>query len=371
MSRVAFHLRPEAADFDPYVPGLSVDEVRERFGLSTVIKMASNENPLGISPLALAAVREHAGYSFRYAREGNPDIVAALAGHYGLPEDRFVPGNGSDEIIDLLLRVFPVPGLHNVVASRASFSMYRVLSRLCGVEFRAVPRRDDFSPDLPGLAAAADDETALLFVTAPDNPSGFCPPRADLESLAGSLPPSCILVLDEAYVDFCPEPGAQSFVPLLNDFDNVVVLRTFSKAYGLAGLRLGYGVMSPAQASVLHAVHMPFSVNTAAEAAGIAALRDRNFYEETRRVVAEGRARLSDELSSLGFIVYPSMANFLMFRPGAAHTKSAADIFEQLLARGVIIRRLKSYGLEDHLRVSVGTAEENRRFIGLVKEICA
>jgi histidinol-phosphate aminotransferase len=248
--------------------------------------------------------------------------------------------------------------------------MYRILSRLCGTEFRTVPLNGDFSFDLTGLAAAADDRTALLFITVPDNPSGYCPPRADIEALAGSLPASCLLVVDEAYIDFCPDPGAQSFVPLLKDFDNVVVLRTFSKAYGLAGLRLGCGIMPPALAAALRAAHMPFSVNILAEAAGIAALGDRLFYEETRRVVAEGRARLSRDLSALGFVVYPSQANFLMFRPGASHARSAADLFGQLLARGVIIRRLKSYGLEDHLRVSVGTAEENGQFIRCVGEIC-
>ncbi|MDR2668712.1 MAG: aminotransferase class I/II-fold pyridoxal phosphate-dependent enzyme, partial [Desulfovibrio sp.] len=303
MNSIVFHIRPEAAGFDPYVPGLSVAGVRERFGLETIIKMASNENPLGISPAALEAVRRCAGLGFRYPREGNPELVAALAAHHSLPEERFVPGNGSDEVIDLLLRVCPVPGRHNVVASRPSFSMYRVLSRLCGVEFRRVPLKEDFSFDLPGLAAAADDDTALLFLTVPDNPSGACPSRADVEALARRLPPSCLLVLDEAYIDFCLDPEAQSFLPLLNAHGNVAVLRTFSKTYGLAGLRLGYGILPPALAAVLRAVHMPFSVNIAAEAAGIAALGDGEFYEETRRVVAEGRALLYGELSALGFVV--------------------------------------------------------------------
>ncbi|MDR2123497.1 MAG: histidinol-phosphate transaminase [Desulfovibrio sp.] len=370
MNRTAFHLRPEAADFDPYVPGLSVAGVRERFGLSTVIKMAGNENPLGISPAALEAVRRNAGLGFRYPREGNPDLVAALAAHYSLPEQRFVPGNGSDEIIDLLLRVCPVPGRHNVVASRSSFSMYRVLSRLCGVEFRSVPRREDFSFDIPGLAAAADDRTALLFLTMPDNPSGACPERAEVEALARRLPPSCLLVLDEAYIDFCVDPEAQSFLRLLDEFGNVAVLRTFSKIYGLAGLRLGCGILPPALAAVLRSVHMPFSVNTAAEAAGIAALGDRAFYGETRRVVAEGRTLLHKELSALGFVVYPSQANFLMFRPGTEHSLNAAEIFEGLLARGVIIRRLASYGLEEYLRVSVGTERENKEFIRYIRELC-
>jgi histidinol-phosphate aminotransferase len=370
MRGIAFHLRPEAAGFDPYVPGLSVAEVRERFGLSAVIKMASNENPLGISPAALEAVRRNAGLGFRYPREGNPDLVAALAAHYALPEERFVPGNGSDEIIDLLLRVCAEPGRHNVVAPCSSFSMYRVLSRLCGVEFRSVPRREDFSVDLRALAAAADENTALLFLTVPDNPSGACPPRAEAETLARRLPPTCLLVLDEAYIDFCADPEAQSFLRLLDDFGNVAVLRTFSKIYGLAGLRLGCGILPPELAAVLRAVHMPFSVNTAAEAAGIAALGDRTFYGETRRVVAEGRALLHKELTAMGFVVYPSQANFLMFRPGTEHSLDAAEVFEGLLARGVIIRRLASYGLAGYLRVSIGTARENREFIRLIRELC-
>ena len=368
MTPPAYPVRPEVLAFDPYVSGLAIDEIRARFGLESVIKMASNENPLGCSPLVQKAIRDNAASAFRYPQSGNPRLVAALAEHHGLPAGRIIPGNGSDEVIDLLIRVCPTPGAHNVVAAKPSFSMYRIQSRLCGVEFREVPLRGDFSFDWQGLRAAVDANTALVFITTPDNPSGYCPPAAEVEAFARSLPSSCLLVLDEAYMDFCRDESAFSLLPRLDEFPNLVILRTFSKSFGLAGIRLGYGIMPEFLADRLRAVHMPFSVNLLAEAAGMAALADKVFYAETLRATREGRAFLAGELAALGCRVYPSEANFLMFQLPDACGKDARRVFEDLLSKGLIIRPLNSYGLPGHLRVSVGSAEENRRFITLLRE---
>lgn len=362
-------IRPEVLELDPYSPGLSIAEIMERHGLETVVKMASNENPLGVSPVVLKLLREKAPFAFRYARAGNPELTAAIAGHHGLDPDRIVAGNGSDEIIDLLLRVCPTPGRHNVTACKPSFSMYRIQSRLCGLEFRAVPLKADFSFDWQGLLAAVDENTAMVFITTPDNPSGWCPPVAEVAAFAGALPAGCLLVVDEAYMDFCEDQRAHSLLPQLDSFPNLAILRTFSKAYGLAGIRLGYGVLPLDVARAMRRAHMPFSVNILAEAAGMAALQDTVFYRATLETVNEGRAVLRQGLEALGCAVLPSWANFLMFRPPVSSTLSAERIFADLLRRGLIIRPLGAYDLPDYLRVSVGSPAENRFFLDCLKDL--
>ncbi|MBG0776898.1 MAG: histidinol-phosphate transaminase [Desulfovibrionaceae bacterium] len=366
-------LKPEVRDFSPYVAGMSIDEIRERYGLAQVVKMASNENPLGTSPLVQRAICEHAGLAFRYAQSGNPRLVRAIAEHLGVESARVVVGNGSDEIIDLLIRVLARPGVDNVIAFKPSFSMYGLQSRLCGVEFRATPLNADFTFPWDAFVAQADAHTALAFVTTPDNPSGFTPPAAELEALAARLPQGCLLVVDEAYMDFVADQAAHSLLGRLASFPNVAVLRTFSKLYGLAGLRLGYGVLPEWLADYMWRTRPPFSVNVLAEAAGLAALEDQVFRDETVRAVAEGRQYLAHALRNLGCEVLPSQSNFLMFRPVAALDGgvpvSARVLFERLLERGVIIRPLKSYGLEEWVRVSVGNERENALFIELTREI--
>ncbi len=371
MTPPSYPVRPEVQAFEPYSPGLSIDEIRARFGLDRVVKMASNENPLGASPLVQQRIAARAGLAFRYAQTGNPRLVAALAAFHGMDPGHFVPGNGSDEIIDLLVRICPTPGRHNVVASKPSFSMYGLQSRLCGVEFRQVPLREDFSFDWQSLLAAVDTQTALVFITTPDNPSGYCPPVSDVEAFARALPPSCLLVVDEAYMDFCGDEAAHSLLPRFTEFSNLVILRTFSKSFGLAGLRLGYGILPLPLAAHMRNVHPPFSVNILAEEAGLAALEDTVFRQETLAAVAEGRAFIKQALEALGCRVFPSQANFLMFQLPAASSRTAKEVFEALLARGVIIRPLSSYGMPRHLRVSMGSADENHLFVTLLREVLA
>jgi histidinol-phosphate aminotransferase len=315
-----------------------------------------------------AALERHAARAFRYPQGGNPRLVAALAGRHGLDAARVVVGNGSDELIDLLVRVRAVPGRHNVVTFRPCFSIYALQTRLCGVELRQARLKEDFSFDYEALLGLVDAETALVFVTTPDNPSGHCPPAADLAKLARALPEACLLVLDEAYMDFAEDESVHSLLPELDGFPNVAVLRTFSKSFGLAGLRLGYALLPPRLAEYLWRVRLPFSVNILAEEAGLAALRDVVFREESLRVVRNGRETLSQGLRGLGCRVWPSQANFVMFRPPAG-SPLARDLFERLLRMGIIIRPLTSYGLPDLLRVSVGTEEENLRFLDACNEL--
>ena len=358
-------VRKEVRDCVPYSPGLSIEEIKERYGLTRVVKLASNENPLGASPLVRRVLARKADMVFRYPRAGNPALVAALAAACDVPPECVVASNGSDEIIDLLVRVTCRPGTDNVVAFTPCFSTYVQQTLLESVELRQPKLKEDFTFDLPALAAAADENTALVFLTNPDNPSGHAVGSDAVVALARSLPPKALLVVDEAYVDFADPVADYSMLARWGECDNIVVLRTFSKLYGLAGLRLGFGVMPAWLADYLLRVRLPFSVNLLAEAAGMAVLEDTAFIQATRGTVLRGRAFLAEALTALGCFVYPSQANFLMFRPPLA----ALDVFEALLARGIIVRALKSYGLPDLLRVSIGNDEENTLFLTAFKDV--
>ncbi len=358
-------------ELDAYVPGLSIAEIQQKYGLSQVIKMASNENPLGASPLAQEAARRHASSLFRYPQGGNPRLVRALADLHAVDPRRVVVGNGSDEIIDLLIRMLAEAGKHSLVCFEPCFSIYPIQGRISGVEVRRCPLKKDFSFDFDALLRLVDQSTRLVFVTTPDNPSGYCPPREAVADLAGRLAavaPDCLLVVDEAYMDFAGDEAGASLLASGALPDNAAFLRTFSKSWGLAGLRLGYGVLPTALAEYFWRARLPFSVNILAEEAGLAALADTVFRQATLDAVRQGRAALRDGLTALGCTVWPSAANFLLFRlpPDAG---PARDCFEALLRRGIIIRPLNSYNLPEHLRVSVGDAGENAAFLAAMREI--
>ena len=247
--------------------------------------------------------------------------------------------------------------------------MVQVSIIVTGIGLRRLPLREDFSQDLDGLAALADDSTRLVFVTAPDNPSGYCPPRREVARLAARLAetaPQALLVVDEAYMDFAEDEGASSLLSAGPLPDNVAVLRTFSKSWGLAGLRLGYGILPAAIADGFWRARLPFSVSVLAEEAALAALGDQAFRTATLETVRKGRRTLAEGLRRLGCRVWPSEANFLMFR--LPEGQDARACFEGLLRRGIIIRPLTGYGLPDHLRVSVGTDEENAAFLRALEE---
>ena len=342
--------------------------IREKYGIERVIKLASNENPLGTSPLVQHTLETHVGLAFRYPQAGNPRLVKAIAAHHGVSPSRVIVGDGSDEVIDLLFRICVEPGVNNAVAFMPCFGIYTTQAALCGVELRQTPVNADFSFPWDNLLKLVDDKTSLVFVTTPDNPSGYTPPVAELETLAKALPDTCLLVLDEAYMDFTDDEADYSLAKRLDEFPNVIISRTFSKSFGMAGLRLGYAIVPEELADHYWRVRLPFSVNLMAEEAGIAALQDVAFHDETVRVVREGRAWLTGELTKLGCRVFPSQSNFLMFEL-PADGPNAASLFEDLLRRGIILRPLTSYGLPRNLRVSVGTAEENTMLINAMREL--
>ncbi len=358
-------VRPEILDFKPYVPGLNVEQIQERYGLSQVIKLASNENPLGTSPVVQKILGAKASSVFRYPLNHSPELVGGLARSLGIPEENIVAGNGSDEIIDMLFRVLATPGRDNVVCYQSAFSMYRMCAKLCSVKYREVSRGDGFSLPLQAMAEAADENTAMVIVTSPDNPTGLAVTIEELKELAAALPQGTLLVVDGAYLEFALPAAKYDITSLVSGLENVVVLRTFSKAYGLAGMRLGYGIMPSWLADYVRRARIPFTVNLLAEAAGLAALSDKVFLAETLRTVFEGRDFLQGELSGLGCEVLDSQANFLMFRP----VVDASLVYESLLERGIIVRPLKSFGLAEWIRVNVGTAKENQAFVQALGEV--
>ena len=358
-------IRPELRDFEPYVAGRSIDEIKAKYMLSSVIKMASNENPLGTSPVVQKVIRDNADLAFRYAQAGNPLLRTALAEFLGIDPECLVCGNGSDEIIDLLIRVLVRPGCDNIVAFEPCFSIYKVQSKLCGAEFRQVPLGEDFHFSFDALLAKTDENTKIIFVTNPDNPSGHAVPASELVELAARIPKDAMLVVDEAYIDFANPLDTYSMLPVFHTMSNVVLLRTFSKLFGLAGLRLGYGVMPTWLADYLMRTRLPFSVNILAEKAGIAAVQDEAFIEKTREVVKYGMSVLRHGMRECGCTVYPSQANFLLVKP----PMDSATLCEKMLRKGIILRALGSYGLDDFFRVSIGTDEENSIFLAALDEV--
>ncbi len=357
-----FPVRKEVEKFSPYEAGLSIDEIKEKYKLEKVVKLASNENPLGVSPKAQQVLLEKSELAFRYPHSGAPRLVQALADYHTINKNRIVVGNGSDEVIDLLIRVLGVAGKSNIVAFDPCFGIYTTQAMLCGVELRQVKLNDDFSFDLDKLLTLVDENTSIVFITNPDNPTGFAIESEHILDFAKKLPKTCLLVIDEAYADFADEKYCcEKFV---HELDNIAIMRTFSKCFGLAGLRIGYGIFPQQVADYMCRIRLPFSLNILAEEAALAALSDKEFYAETVKVSVEGRKYLTEELSNLGCKVYFSMSNFLLVQ---IQDNKAGDLFNYLLENGIILRRLTSYGLPDYVRVSVGNMVENAYFIEKVR----
>ena len=302
----------------------------------------------------------------RYPDPHQRALKALIAELKGVDAGRIFIGNGSDEAIDLAFRIFCRPGLDNAVSIAPTYGMYRVAAATNDVQMREVPLGAGYSLPVGALLAAADERTKLMWLCSPNNPTGNAFPAQEIESLLRRF--DGIVVLDEAYMDFTDDEADYSLAKRLDEFPNVIISRTFSKSFGMAGLRLGYAIVPEELADHYWRVRLPFSVNLMAEEAGIAALQDVAFHDETVRVVREGRAWLTGELTKLGCRVFPSQSNFLMFEL-PADGPNAASLFEDLLRRGIILRPLTSYGLPRNLRVSVGTAEENTMLINAMREL--
>jgi histidinol-phosphate aminotransferase len=354
-------LRPSLRSFAPYKPGTSVDEVRRRFGIEHPVKLSQNENPLGSSPRALAALRAIATLS-DYVEDDHAAVRQRLARSYSLGPEHVILGHGSNELVQLAFTAFVDPG-DEVVIARPSFSLFRKDCQVAGGTCVEVPLRDGVH-DLDAMHAAVTAKTKLVFVCDPNNPTGTRVERAALFAFAEALPPGVLLVIDQAYREFMDDGGTDG-VEVLRRRPETLVLRTASKIYGLASVRFGYGFASPEIAAWLDRVRLPFNVSRTAAVAVLAALDDDEFIARSRANNAAGKIQLMEGFARLGLHAYPSAANFI-----AVEVPVEADAaYAALLERGVIVRSGDGLGMPGRLRVSIGTAPENAAFLAVLEAL--
>ncbi len=354
---------PYIESLSPYVPGKPIEEVAREFGIPDCVKLASNENPLGASPLALAAVRDTLAHGHLYPDGSCFALKRKLATLHGVEPEEVVVGAGTNEILTLLVRTFLAEG-EEAVLSENTFLVYRLAVQSCGRRATSVPMRDH-RYDLEAMAGAIGPRTKLVFVANPDNPNGTYVTAAELDRFLDRVPAHVLVVLDEAYFEFVDEADYPDGARLLRRRPRLVVLRTFSKIHGLAGLRVGYALCERDVANYLDRVRDPFNVSSVAQTAAVAALEDQAHVEATRAVVREGRALLMRELPGLGFRVVPSVANFVLADVGG----SGEALFQALLRHGVIVRPMAAYGMPEAVRISIGTPAENERLLRALEKI--
>jgi histidinol-phosphate aminotransferase len=343
---------------DRYEPGMAIEQVQRELGVSDVIKLASNENPLGASPRALSALQNALQGIHRYPDGTALTLRGALASRLQVDADRVVVGNGSTDLIDMLTRAYLAPGDNAVIGDRA-FSRFRQCTSARNRGARLVPMRGGVH-DLEAMLSACDARTRLLFVANPNNPTGTWNSRAEIETLLERLPDGVLVVLDEAYYEYAEsEPDYPRGVDYVIAGAPVIVLRTFSKVYGLAGLRVGYGIAAPAVIDALDTVREPFNCGSLGQVAALAALGDREHVVASVELNRVERGRLAAGLQALGTDVYPSLGNFVCVE---THRNGAA-VFRRLLEQGVIVRPLRAYAMVSSLRVSVGTGAEVDRLL--------
>ena len=342
----------------PYQPGKPISELAREMGLNeaAIVKLASNENPLGISPRARAAIATQLDDLALYPDGNGYVLKSALGEGLGVGLDQIVLGNGSNDVLDMVARAFLSPGT-SAVYSQHAFAVYPLATLAAGAEGIEVPARN-FGHDLAAMQAAIRADTRVVFIANPNNPTGTLLSAAALHAFLKAVPEPVLVVLDEAYGEYL-EPDEQApSLAWLGEFPNLVVTRTFSKAYGLAGLRVGYALARPAVADLLNRVRQPFNVNSLALTAAAAALRDAEFLAQAKQVNDAGMTQLCDGFARLGLDWIPSRGNFVSVKVG-----DAAAVFQALLRQGVIVRPVANYGLHEYLRVSIGLAEQNRRFL--------
>jgi histidinol-phosphate aminotransferase len=349
----------------PYEPGRPIEEVAREYGiadLGSIIKLASNENALGPSPRAMEAMRTAAAEMHRYPDGGAFVLKRALAGKLRLTPEQIVPGCGSNELIELLGHVFLGPETGIVMADRA-FVVYRLVATMFGAEIVDVPMRD-LTHDLDAMRDAVRPNTRLVFIANPNNPTSTLVDGDAIARFVGSVPDHVIVCIDEAYVELLPPDLQPDTVRHVREGRKVVLLRTFSKTYGLAGLRLGYGLAPEECASLLNRARQPFNVSAMAMAAAVAALDDEDHVRRTREMVRDGVSYLEAEFDRMGLPFVPAKANFILVEVG-----DGRRVFVEMQKRGVIVRPMDGYGLPAHVRVTVGTRDENERCVETLRAV--
>jgi histidinol-phosphate aminotransferase len=348
---------PSVAALAPYQPGKPIEELQRELGIGEPVKLASNENPLGPSPRAVAAVRAALAEVNRYPDGASYELCRKIAARHSVAPEHVFPASGSVEVLNLLAFLFLRPGL-NAVYSEHSFAIYPLATAAAGGGHKVVPTSDGYSHDLNAMAAAIDADTRVVFLANPNNPTGTIYRRAEWKRFLECVPENVVIVADEAYFEFVRD---HEYPDSLEDHDGrrlIVTLRTFSKIFGLAGLRVGYAIARPDLVRMLHNVRQPFNVTSLAQVAATAGMDDQAHIARTLQVNAEGIDFLTRELRRLGIAFVPSHANFVL-----ADVGDGRAVYDRLLRLGVIVRPMNGYGYPRHLRISVGLPEENRRLV--------
>lgn len=347
----------------PYVPGKPAEELQRELGLSEVIKLASNENPLGIGRMAAEAIQNSLPEISRYPDGSGFALKTALSDRWDVDPAQITLGNGSSEILELVMRTFVAPE-HEVVFAQHAFALYPILTQAVGAQARVVPAKD-YGHDLAAMRAAITDKTRVVFIANPNNPTGTLLAQVDVEAFIASLPANVLCVLDEAYYEFVDPAVRTESMSWPEKYPNLIVTRTFSKAYGLAGLRIGFGVSCLEVADLLNRVRQPFNGNMLALAAAEAAMSDSAYLTQTIAVNNAGMAQLTSGFAELGLDWIPSSGNFV----SVDVKQQAMPIYQALLQKGVIVRPVANYEMPNHLRVSIGTERENGIFLNALAEV--
>jgi histidinol-phosphate aminotransferase len=347
----------------PYTPGKPIEELESEYGISGSIKLASNENPIGPSPKALEAIMGALKKLHRYPDGSNYRLRERLAEKLKVSASQIVLGNGSNEIIELLVRTFLREG-SEVIIPEPSFLMYEIMVQGGGGRPVKVALKERVL-DLEGMAEGISSRTSMIFVNNPNNPTGTIVSREYFEWFLQRVPPGVIVVVDEAYIEFVRDSACPTGLDYLEGDKTVVTLRTFSKVYGLAGLRIGYGVMKKSLADIVHRFRQPFNTNLLAQVGALAALDDDAFLKKTVDTVHKGLDFLYRELEKLGLRSFSTQTNFFLIDL----ERDAKSVFEKMLRRGVIVRPMTAYGYPNYIRINVGLPEENQRFVKMLKEV--
>ncbi|HQZ04097.1 MAG TPA: histidinol-phosphate transaminase [Thauera sp.] len=363
---VASHAPDHIRAITPYQPGKPISELAREMGLAeaSIVKLASNENPLGMSTHARDAARAAISDLARYPDGGAFALKAALCRKFGVKSEQLVIGNGSNDILDMAAQAFLSPGRSAVYAQHA-FAVYPLATQARGAHGIEVPAKH-FGHDLDAMAAAVSADTRIIFIANPNNPTGTFLPGEEIEAFLGKVPQQVLVVLDEAYTEYLSSAQRYDAIAWTERFPNLLVSRTFSKAYGLAGLRVGYAIAHPDVADLMNRVRQPFNVSSVALAAAEAALDDDEFLAQSAELNRRGMQQLTAAFAALGLEWIPSAGNFVTFKIG-----DAAGINHALLQQGVIVRPIAGYGMPHWLRVSIGLPEENSRFISALKQALA
>ncbi len=364
---------PGVQKLTPYAPGKPLDELERDYGISDAVKLASNENPLGPSPKAQAAVQTIMAELHRYPDGNGFALKQALADKLGVAPAQITLGNGSNDVLELIARTFVMPG-DEVVFSAHAFAVYPIVTQAVNGVMKIVPANaaDHAMPyghDLDAMLAAITDKTRVVFVANPNNPTGTWLGKDALYRFIQQVPSNVIVVIDEAYFEYVQEGDYPDAMHWLGEFNNLVVTRTFSKIYGIPALRIGYGVSHPELADLLNRVRQPFNVNMAAQAAALAALEDTEFVSQSLQTNSNGMQQLEAACAELGLGFIPSVGNFICIDVASTTGVNADSVYEGLLREGVIVRPVANYQLPNYLRVTIGTEQENQRFITALKKV--